>query len=645
MTLEQLVAKLDMGSVKHDHALDETLLPTIAPKIRETQGRSRPKARQRSDSLLRAGEEKDSHTLKMKGPIAEGGMGKILLAEQSGLRRDVAVKTLRDQFLEPAFAHRLLREARILAMVEHPNVVPLYALQTDDRDSPRMVMKRIEGVPWREMIRDPEHPAFPKRARDRLAWHLRVLMRICDAMQYAHSRGIVHLDLKPENVMIGSFREVVLVDWGVACSLRKERRGWVPVVDEITEVLGTPAYLAPEMVDPARQEIGERTDVFLLGATLYEILTGSPPHRGANIQAMLYAAYAWKAPQLQDVPRELSEIVHRSMHHDVDERYESVEELRAAIADYLERRHALGLADQAQTSLKRLRQQVARAEIGAIHATSDSDNANVQRTFAICRFGFGQALRESPGLVEAERGMAEALALMAGYHLARSEAASAETLLEELAELGEVDEPELHALREEAERQRRAAVRFEKMGLEEEQDPSGRARGRLLMAAAVLVAVPCAIAWGMSRTGIYTHRWWHALAFDLMIFGVFGLGGMIAAQRSLLNRRGRRLLLTFVTLAGLAAVLRGATYALGLHDLRSTSLELICFGGGSLLAGLLSDRRFYRAAPGFLLGAAAILIWPEHTLLWIGLSTLLGAAPLGLAWMKGAPPMSPLIPK
>ncbi|HJL30460.1 MAG TPA: protein kinase, partial [Polyangiaceae bacterium LLY-WYZ-15_(1-7)] len=289
MTLEQLMAALDMEAVPEDHALDSTLLPTLAPRVRRERKSSRPPedqvdehaadpaaedqagakgaARSLSDRSLsdrplsdRPPEELRSQGLRVKGPLAEGGMGRIDLAEQGGLRRDVALKTLRDEFLEPAFADRLLREARVLAQVEHPHVVPLYGLEADARNAPVLVMKRIEGVPWRRLIRDDAHPAFPADAEDRLAWHLHVLMDVCDAVHYAHSKGVLHLDLKPDNVMIGAFREVLLVDRGVAVCTDEAKRGWLPMADEVQEVLCTPAYLAPEMVDVARRALGPATD-------------------------------------------------------------------------------------------------------------------------------------------------------------------------------------------------------------------------------------------------------------------------------------------------------------------------------------------------------------------------------------------------
>ena len=160
MTLEQLLESLDLEAVPENHALDSTLEPTLAPRFRE--GKSVRAAPSPPRSLPPpAAADRASHDIRIRGQLAEGGMGAIFLAQQPALRRDVALKTLKDEFMTPVFAQRLRREARVLALVEHPNVVPVHALDTDERNAPVLVMKRIEGTPWRALLRDPAHPALP----------------------------------------------------------------------------------------------------------------------------------------------------------------------------------------------------------------------------------------------------------------------------------------------------------------------------------------------------------------------------------------------------------------------------------------------------------------------------------------------------
>ncbi len=641
MTLEQLVASLDMRNVPKNHALDTTLMPTLAPRIRRTRDSAPSSPQPPTPKSLPppADEDRDSHTLRVKGPIAEGGMGTIKLAEQSGLRREVALKTLRDSFLDPAFAARLLREARILGLVEHPNVVPLYGLTTDERNAPVLIMKRIEGVPWRALIHDPEHPAFPSDADDRLGWHLQVLMRVCDAVDYAHSRGVLHLDLKPENVMIGPFRETILVDWGVAVCTDERYRGWLPMADEVREVLGTPAYLAPEMVDVGRQPLSPATDIYLLGATLFEVLVRRPPHRGATLQELLYAAYEARVPELPpEVPEELAEIVRRAMHPDPSARYARANDLRRALRDFLRHRSAASLAENAEAELAELRAlirdwEAQPAETARIRAVNDQRNARIQRVFGRCRFAFAEAMRQWPENAGARAGQAEALLLMARYHLDRGEAASAETLMTELG-----DDPRAEPLRAEAAAQRQEAARFERMGLEEQRDPGRRTRGKLLLAGALAALFTTAVTYLLGRFDLYAHRWWNTLVFDLSVPLFFLVGGLLTRRTSMKTRRSRRAFLTLVVLGVLAFLLRTLGVAMGLRDLRSMALELFFFGSGAVLAGLLTERRFYIAAPGLLLGALLVLLFPAHAQVWVALGLALGPLPLALAWMRADEP-------
>lgn len=159
------------------------------------------------------------------GPaLAAGGVGVVHLATQAALRREVAAKVLRADRRGAESVAALLREAWITGYLEHPNIVPVHLLTTGEQ-GPVMVMKRIEGTAWSSLLDDPGALAELHRG-DAFEWHLRVLITVCHAVHFAHSRGIVHLDLKPCNVMIGRYGEVYLVDWGVAASLPDRSSPW-----------------------------------------------------------------------------------------------------------------------------------------------------------------------------------------------------------------------------------------------------------------------------------------------------------------------------------------------------------------------------------------------------------------------------------
>ena len=158
---------------------------------------------------------------KLGQTLGEGGMGVVRLADQVSLHRSVAVKTLRPEKSSDAALLALLREAWVTGALEHPNIVPVYALGRNEEKMPVFVMKRVEGTPWSTLLADPTHPLVARGGGDKdpLHFHLELLLKVCDALAFAHSRQLIHRDVKPENVMLGAFGEVYLLDWGIAVSL------------------------------------------------------------------------------------------------------------------------------------------------------------------------------------------------------------------------------------------------------------------------------------------------------------------------------------------------------------------------------------------------------------------------------------------
>src|SRR5262249_13703285 len=151
--------------------------------------------------------------------------------------------------------------------------------------------KRVQGVPWSTLIAQPQHPLWGalERGEDRLGAHLDVLGRVCHALQFAHSQGVLHLDIKPQNVMVGAFGEVYLLDWGLATATADASAPPRATAGAASEsLLGTPGFLAPEMVCGGPLDV--RTDVYLLGSTLHYLLTRRPRHEGADLGEVLAAA-------------------------------------------------------------------------------------------------------------------------------------------------------------------------------------------------------------------------------------------------------------------------------------------------------------------------------------------------------------------
>jgi len=410
----------------------EALLETLDIETRDTlagapRATLRPRvghdtARRALDMLnhLAGGSPTASNQLRAGDEIGRGGMGVIRAAEQVALGRTVAIKTVRPDHRDPDAALDLLREAWITGSLEHPNIVPVHHLGVDDRGLPLIVLKRIEGVAWTELVGDAAAVEDRFGARDLLAWNLAILLRVLDAVRFAHSRGIIHRDLKPANVMVGDFGEVYLLDWGIAVSLHPDPSGRLPLASESRQIVGTPCYMAPEMAD-ITLPLSERTDVYLAGAILCELLSGKPPHLASTPIAAL-ASIALSDPQLPaDAPPELAAICKRAMHRDAAERFASVDEMRLAVERYLEHRGSANLAIGAHARLAALRA-----------ALAEGNDDEVHRLFGACRFGFHEALSAWPENEDARDGLAGATLLVAEYELARDRPAAAVALLREL---------------------------------------------------------------------------------------------------------------------------------------------------------------------------------------------------------------------
>jgi eukaryotic-like serine/threonine-protein kinase len=225
------------------------------------------------------------------GTIGQGGMGTVYLACDRELDREVALKVVQ---LHQEDTERMLREARILARLEHPGIVPVHDVGVLPDGRAWYVMKRVRGSRLDEHARSLSLP-------DRL----RAFERICEAVAFAHAHGVIHRDLKPENVMVGPFGEVLVMDWGVAkLQGEGEAQG---------TIMGTPGYMAPEQERGEVERIDERADVYALGAILSFLLQGEEP-----------------------IPRPLKAIRSRAMAAEPEGRYPTVRELSADLGRYLD---------------------------------------------------------------------------------------------------------------------------------------------------------------------------------------------------------------------------------------------------------------------------------------------------------------------
>ncbi len=264
--------------------------------------------------------------------LGEGGMGVVYAARQGSIDRTVAIKMLKgDAVHDDRLRGKFLVEAVVTGDLEHPNIVPIYDLGENEAGALFYSMKRVVGTPWDDVIKSKS-----------LAENIEILMKVADAIAFAHSRGVVHRDLKPENVMLGGFGEVLVMDWGLA--LTEDNRA-------TSGMGGTPAYMAPEMAGGPMRDVGPGSDIYLLGAILYEIVTGGlRPHTGKTVMDCLKAA-ADNVIQPTDKSGELVNIALKAMATKIADRYPTVGELQAAIRDYQSHSESIVLATRAEEEL------------------------------------------------------------------------------------------------------------------------------------------------------------------------------------------------------------------------------------------------------------------------------------------------------
>jgi len=240
------------------------------------------------------------------GELGRGGMGQVLQADDVFLRRTVAIKVL--TLPSRAARRRFVDEARLTARLDHPGVVPVHDVGETPSGKPFFAMKRIRGRSLHQVIHTGGMPQLSER--------LDVFKRVCEAVAFANDAGVLHLDLKPDNVMVGAYGEVLVVDWGLATEVGDGGAS-------MRQVAGTPAYMAPEQAT-AGASLDRRTDVYALGAVLYELLTDQPPIEAGAVTEMLEQVRTGSIPHPRavrsTVPRELDALVQRCMSKDPAQR-------------------------------------------------------------------------------------------------------------------------------------------------------------------------------------------------------------------------------------------------------------------------------------------------------------------------------------
>ncbi len=319
---------------------------------------------------------------KLEKRLGQGAFGIVFRAIQVPLDRNVAVKILHDSDGDSEARNlkrknEFLREAQFTGRLEHPNIVPIHdiglTINSNGKVNPFYAMKEIRGVSWQDTI--------GSKTREE---NLLVFQQVVNAIRFAHDKNIIHCDLKPDNVMLGEFGEVLIVDWGQAIDLT-----------DITTMRpgGTPAYISPEMAQywcdlyldkrrdsPSRSKVGYRSDVYLLGSLLFEMVAGTAPHLSSPEESPYEVIRKAAKNVLADHQRfcqdELMQIALSALRAEGFEPIESVDALSAAIHDYETRRLSIELRERAFEILA--------------HAKVKSNYDDFQRA----RFGFEESLEK-----------------------------------------------------------------------------------------------------------------------------------------------------------------------------------------------------------------------------------------------------------
>ena len=272
-------------------------------------------------------------------------MGEIARVLDRQLGREVALKSLRTNHRDnPDSVARFLREAKATSQLQHPNIPPVHELGKTAEGDPYFTMALVRGETLSQVV-DRMRRGDPETHRQfSFARRIQIIQLVCDAIHYAHSCGFLHRDLKPDNIMLGPFGEVQVMDWGFVRRISGDEAAPEPGLTRVGTVVGTLAYAAPEQIAGESAALDARTDVYGLGALLYEFSTLHPPHRGKSVKELMTSVLTRTPARPESyqhevqgrVPLELSEVIMEAMSALPDERMTSAQELKVRLQQILE---------------------------------------------------------------------------------------------------------------------------------------------------------------------------------------------------------------------------------------------------------------------------------------------------------------------
>lgn len=323
----------------------------ITPNSNETISDSGSKSKSAVDSLL----QDNSPRYLLQKLHAKGGLGQVSVASEPSINRIVALKEIQPQFADEQISRdRFLKEAQITGQLEHPGIVPIYGIGCYADGRPYYAMRFIEGNSLKEAVDEyHEFRESPESDEDEIARRLRKILArfatVCYAIDYAHSRGVIHRDLKPDNIMLGPYGESLVVDWGLAKLQDQEEVESETASVELQHdadtsktlegnIVGTPAYMSPEQASGNLASIAQPADIYSLGATLYYILVGAHPIRGKLMEVLQRVRDGdIKSPHeiRSTIPRSLSAVTEKAMNVKISGRYRTATELAEEVERFI----------------------------------------------------------------------------------------------------------------------------------------------------------------------------------------------------------------------------------------------------------------------------------------------------------------------